>query len=1682
MSLLMAASMLTVLMSTQPTEEVSAANDYGLADKAEEGVILHAWNWSFTAIKNNMKDIAEAGYTSVQTSPVQRPKDYSQGSDQTGWWKVYQPTTICFAPEGHPWFGTKAEFKAMCDEAEKYGIKVIVDVVANHMANNTGHIGNTRADISDQNDPTFRDDDSCWHLNGSTGIDYNNQHRNGDTSSLTHGFGGWPDLNTGNKKVQNAVIDLLKECIDLGADGFRFDAAKHIELPTDPGGASDFWPTVINGANNYAASKGVNIFCYGEILDDSATDITNYTKYMAVTDNRSGNATRYGVKNGNIGEAANSSLKYNGVPANKIVLWSESHDTYAANGFTGESTKFSQDEINRAWAIVAARAFCALYYVRPSNFNAQMGEASGNTSWKNPEVAEVNKFHNAFVGQSEYMSSSGNNVLVERGTEGVVIVNINGNSQQINAKVNKMKDGTYTDHVSGNTFTVSGGQISGQIGNKGIAVVYKNVISGSVSATPATGTTFTTDTLSVTLGAKDVTNAKYTTSEGASGSYTDGQKITVGASTAVGGTVKVTLSGTKSDGSTATAEYIYTKKDPNAVTKIYFDNSSYNWSNVYAYVYGESGGGSSGGGGTTVTTGDICFTDSLNWGNVYAYFFNDSGTCGSEWPGTQMSSYETNPFGQTNYKISIPSGATSVVFNNGNGTQTGDLTLSGVTGYYLDGSADNAKPWDASAMQSLSESTVSVKAVATQVSASSATENAAWPGVAMTKNADGLYEYKVPDNLVNGRVIFSDGTNSATNRYPADMEPGLEIGDSSKIFKAGNKWENYTSVTPTTDPTVTADKASGSSFTTETYDVTLGLSNAVSGTYSVDNGPTKTFTSATKVTIGEGKIGDSDVTIKATATDSKGTTKNYTFTYKKTYVKKTSSTKKLSTKAAARAVAATAASNSSLASYYKTNAVGKGSSKTITVDGDVSDWNSSMLIAQGAANDDPRVYRPNSMYEIPYDAYALYGAWDDKNLYLMIEMTNVQDVVASNDRHPLDNDASVDNIPMFIYIDTGKSDAIGNNGKTQKGGTLWDCNTTVTSSFNRVIAMSSGVGKNGPYIYGGDSTGINPVELGNSTTSGIVYKTGKGILSKEVWGINGAYGEYNNRVIGDMCSDSADWVDFNTKSHNSATMDYNYEVSIPLSQLGITKSDIENSGIGVLFVHSSGASGMDCIPYDITMNDNADQSDPGSNPENSFEKGDEDNITTSFARIGNGTTPPPPPDPDQDLPLQVNFGADRSAPQEAGTALTLKGIGYGGSETGYKYEFIVDGTTVQASSSKDSYTWNLTSGKHIIKCIITDSKGATATTSKTYTAEGGVDPQLPLKNNSTISATTINKGSSVTMKAAATGGTAPYTYTYLCQSPSSSSYTTLKTTTATSYKHTPTSAGTYYYAVKVTDAAGDSQTKKFTVTVKATTTALANNSTISATSINLGSSIKLTAKATGGTAPYKYVYFYRLRGALDWTALTGTTTATTCTHKPTKAANYQYAVRVFDSTGKYLTKTFDVNVKKVAALANTSTISATSINLGSSIKLTAKATGGTAPYKYKYFYRLRGDLDWTSLTGVTTATTCTHKPTKAVSYQYAVRVFDSTGKNLTKTFNVNVKKVAVLANASTISATSINLGSSIKLTAKATGGTAPYKYVYFYRLRGDLDWTALTGTTTATTCTHKPTKAANYQYAVRVFD
>ena len=123
--------------------------------------------------------------------------------------------------------------------------------------------------------------------------------------------------------------------------------------------------------------------------------------------------------------------------------------------------------------------------------------------------------------------------------------------------------------------------------------------------------------------------------------------------------------------------------------------------------------------------------------------------------------------------------------------------------------------------------------------------------------------------------------------------------------------------------------------------------------------------------------------------------------------------------------------------------------------------------------------------------------------------------------------------------------------------------------------------------------------------------------------------------------------------------------------------------------------------------------DYSSDPSTSAEKDDTDIITADLAQIGGGGVVPPSDD------LELNFGADRSAPQTAGTALTLKGIAQGGSAN-YTYKYYVNNKLVatKTGSGETSTSWTpQTAGTYTIKCVVTDSKNNTVTSAKKYTVE-----------------------------------------------------------------------------------------------------------------------------------------------------------------------------------------------------------------------------------------------------------------------------------------------------------------------------------------------------------------------------
>lgn len=456
----------TSTVSSAKSIEVSksAAGEYNLADNIQDGVILHAWNVSLNNIKAALPDIAKAGFTTVQTSPIQQPKDYnSSWTDVSGqWWKLYQPLSLGTIAT-NSWIGTKSELQSLCSEADKYGIKIICDIVVNHLANN----GDTRTVHND-----VRNYESEIYNNQGRYFHSYNDCNDSSIRNVVQGNLGMPDLNTGDSYVQERVINLLKECIDCGVDGFRFDAAKHIETPDDGDCASNFWPNVLNTTTSYAKTNySVTPYYYGEILTTCGNNrsYSSYSKYMSVVDNVTGNNIMWNINNNNASSAATPYFN-TGLDPSKIVLWAESHDTYADDS----TSNVDQITINKAYSLDAARnKATSLYFIRTDG--AKMGSI-GSVSYKSATVSAANHFHNYFVGSEEYLSSYGNYAICERYNDsqtGVVIVNCGGTSSNISGvQMQKMKDGSYIDAVTGNTFTVSSSKLSGTIGSSGVAVIY----------------------------------------------------------------------------------------------------------------------------------------------------------------------------------------------------------------------------------------------------------------------------------------------------------------------------------------------------------------------------------------------------------------------------------------------------------------------------------------------------------------------------------------------------------------------------------------------------------------------------------------------------------------------------------------------------------------------------------------------------------------------------------------------------------------------------------------------------------------------------------------------------------------------------------------------------------------------------------------------------------------------------------------------------------------------------------------------------------------------------------------------------------------------------------------------------------------------------------------------------------
>lgn len=430
--------------------------------------ILHVWSWNFPTIAQNMKQIADAGFTMIQTSPVQHcyepegsgKKIFDDNVTEGNWYYYYQPTDWKI---GNNIVGTREQMKAMMDSAAKYDVKVLVDVLPNHTAFDVDA-------VSDEFYKAVGGRDKMFHSNGLKPIrDYNDR-----AQCTLEAMGGLPDVNTENPDFQKYYLQFVNELLGMGVHGFRYDTAKHIGVHSDPVDTAsgvkenDFWD-VVTGRKSVKGVKLAkpydDLFVYGEVLQDKNVPEKEYAEYMGQTASTYGHVIREMLDKGSAKGLDITNWRHDAAPE-YLTTWVESHDTYCN---AHESAHLTDDQIRAAYTFITARQNgTPLFFSRPNGsgpgnvWGDNILGARGNSQFFHPEVVAANKFRTAMNGEKEDIrfSDDGEVILVNRGKKGAAVINVSKSANFVDLPTG-LPNGTYRDKAYGKTFKVKNGRLKG---------------------------------------------------------------------------------------------------------------------------------------------------------------------------------------------------------------------------------------------------------------------------------------------------------------------------------------------------------------------------------------------------------------------------------------------------------------------------------------------------------------------------------------------------------------------------------------------------------------------------------------------------------------------------------------------------------------------------------------------------------------------------------------------------------------------------------------------------------------------------------------------------------------------------------------------------------------------------------------------------------------------------------------------------------------------------------------------------------------------------------------------------------------------------------------------------------------------------------------------------------------------
>ncbi|AVV43021.1 glycosidase [Streptomyces sp. P3] len=446
-ALALAAAAAVVVLPGAPT---AAAAPPGAKDVT---AVLFEWNFASVA-KECTTALGPAGYGYVQVSP---PAEHIQGAQ---WWTSYQPVSYRIAGR----LGDRTAFQNMVNTCHAAGVKVVVDSVVNHMAagNGTGTGGSSYTKYGYPGLYSSYDFDDCTAQISDYTDRWNVQH-----CELV----GLADLDTGEEYVRRTVAGYLNDLLTLGVDGFRIDAAKHID-------AADL-------ADIRSRLTKPGVYWKQEVIygRSEAVQPTEYTGNGDVQEFRYAYDLKRVFNNENLAYLKNYGEGWGYLNNSVAGVFVDNHDT-ERNG----STLNYKDGANYTLANVFMLAYP---YGAPdvnSGYewsNADAGPPNGGTvnacwqdGWKCqhawPEISRMVAFRNATRGEpvGNWWDNGGDAIAFGRGSKGYVAVNHESGSLSRTFQTG-LPAGAYCNIQNNTNVTVnSSGQFTATLGANTALALY----------------------------------------------------------------------------------------------------------------------------------------------------------------------------------------------------------------------------------------------------------------------------------------------------------------------------------------------------------------------------------------------------------------------------------------------------------------------------------------------------------------------------------------------------------------------------------------------------------------------------------------------------------------------------------------------------------------------------------------------------------------------------------------------------------------------------------------------------------------------------------------------------------------------------------------------------------------------------------------------------------------------------------------------------------------------------------------------------------------------------------------------------------------------------------------------------------------------------------------------------------